>query len=89
MKWWAIYINLPVDPIVRLLHPRSADSQGQETFLSASADKQTCNYDIEWSTHNLYLSPNKIYKYIQIYQWMPSSDNLILPAEIARARKRF
>ena len=38
-----IYIctNLPVDVIVRLPHPRSGDSQGQETFLAPSADKQT------------------------------------------------
>ena len=46
MKWWAIYTNLPVNAIVRLPHPPSGDSQGQETFLAASADKQTCNYDI-------------------------------------------
>ena len=26
-------------------HPRSGDSQGQETFLALSADKQTRNYD--------------------------------------------
>ena len=40
-----IYTNLPVDVIVRLPHPRSGDSQGQETFLAPSADKQTRNYD--------------------------------------------
>ena len=34
-----------VNAIVRLPHPRSGDSQGQETFLAPSADKQTCNYD--------------------------------------------
>ena len=45
MKWWAIYTNLPVNAIVRLPHPRSGDSQGQETFLAPSADKQTRNYD--------------------------------------------
>ena len=49
MKWWAIHTNLPVDVIVRLPHPRSGDSQGQETFLAPSADKQTRNYDIECS----------------------------------------
>ena len=27
-----IYTNLPVNVIVRLSHPRSGDSQGQETF---------------------------------------------------------
>ena len=36
-----IYTNLPVNVIVRLPHPRSGDSQGQETFLAPSADKQT------------------------------------------------
>ena len=45
MKWWAIYTNLPVNAIVRLPHPRSRDSQGQETFLAPSADKQNRNYD--------------------------------------------
>ena len=39
-----IYINLPDNIIVRLPHPRSGHSQGQETFLAPSADKQTSNY---------------------------------------------
>ena len=47
-----IYTNLPVDAIVRLPHPRSGDSQGQETFLAPSADKQTHNYDTECSNHH-------------------------------------
>ena len=34
-----------VNAIVRLPHPRSGDSQGQETFLAPSTDKQTCDYD--------------------------------------------
>ena len=34
-----IYIYLPVKSIVRLPHPWSGDSQGQETFLAPSADK--------------------------------------------------
>ena len=33
-----IYTNLPVDVIVRLSHPRSGDSQGQETFLALYID---------------------------------------------------
>ena len=33
------YTNLPVNAIVRLPHPWSGDSQGQETFLAPSADK--------------------------------------------------
>ena len=42
-----IYIctNLQVNGIVRLPHPRSRDSQGQETFLAPFADKQTRKYD--------------------------------------------
>ena len=45
MKWWAIYTNLPVNAIVRPLHPQIGDSQGQETFLAPSTDKQSRNYD--------------------------------------------
>ena len=48
------FTNLPVDVIVRLPHPRSGDSQGQETFLTPSADKQTRNYDIECSYIYIY-----------------------------------
>ena len=51
-----IYANLPVNVIVKLLLPRSGDSQGQETFLAPSADKQTRNYDTECSDHHLPLS---------------------------------
>ena len=53
-----IYIikNLPVNVIVRLPHPLSGDSQGQETFLAPSADKQTRNYDTECSNHHPTLS---------------------------------
>ena len=51
-----IYANLPVNVIVRLLHPGSGDSQGQETFLAPSANKQTRNYDTECSNHHLPLS---------------------------------
>ena len=40
-----IYTNLPVNAIVRPHHPWSGDSQGQETLLAPSADKQTRNYD--------------------------------------------
>ena len=38
-----IYADLPVNDIVRLPHRRSGDSQGRETFLAPSADKQTCS----------------------------------------------
>ena len=47
-----IYINLPVNAIACLPHPRSGDSQSQETFLAPSADKQTRNYDTECSNHH-------------------------------------
>ena len=49
MKWLAIYTNLAMDVIVRLPDLRIGDNQGQETFLAASAYKQTRNYDIECS----------------------------------------
>ena len=52
MKWRAIYTNLPVNATVRLPHPRSGDSQGQEMFLTPSADKQTRNHDTECSNHH-------------------------------------
>ena len=32
------HIYIPMNVIVRLLHPRSGDSQGRETFLAPSAD---------------------------------------------------
>ena len=47
-----MHTNLPVNAIVRLPHPRSGDSQGQETFLAPSADKQTRNYDTECLNHH-------------------------------------
>ena len=50
------YANLPINVRVRLPHPRSGDSQGQETFLAPSADKQTRNYDTECSNHHPSLS---------------------------------
>ena len=59
MKWRAIYTNLPVDAIVRLPHPWSRDSQGQETFLAPSADKQARNYDTECSNHHPSLSSRR------------------------------
>ena len=52
MKWWATHTNIPVDVIVRLPHSRSGDSQGHEKFSATSADKETLNYDIEWSNHH-------------------------------------
>ena len=54
-----IYINLQVNAIVTLPHPRSGDSQGQETFLALSVDKQTRKYDAIY-----------IYIYIYIYTYI-------------------
>ena len=51
-----MYTNLPVNAIVRLPHPRSGDSRGQETFLAPSTDKQTQNHDTECSNHHPSLS---------------------------------
>ena len=49
-----IHTNLPVSDLVSLPHPQSRDSsgQGQEMFLAPSADKETCNYDTEYSNHH-------------------------------------
>ena len=54
-----IYTNLPVNAIGRLPQPRRGDSQGQETFLVPSADKQTHNYDTECSNHHPSLSTRR------------------------------
>ena len=52
-----IYINLPVNTIVRLPYPPwGEDSQCKETFLAPSADNQTNNYDTECSNHHPSLS---------------------------------
>ena len=51
-KCWAIYRNLPVNAIVKLPHPQSRYSQGYETFLAPSANKQTHNYDTQCSNHH-------------------------------------
>ena len=57
MLYIYIYTNLPVNAVVRLLHPRSGDSQGQETFLAPSADKQTRNYDRVLKPPSLPINP--------------------------------
>ena len=54
--------------IVRLPHPQSGDSQGQETFLAPSADKQTRNYDIECSYIATYLHRNGFTSHFHISQ---------------------
>ena len=62
MKWWAIYTSLPVNAVVRLPHPQSGDSLGQEMFSAPSADKQTRDYDIYYDIHDY-----DIYIYIHTY----------------------
>ena len=57
-----------MDVIVRLSHPRSGDSQGQETFLAPSADKQTHNYDTECSNHHPSLSTLKWWRW-NVARW--------------------
>ena len=52
-----IYTNLPVNVIATLPHPRIGDSQGQETFLAPSADKQTRNYDTVLKPPSLPINP--------------------------------
>ena len=47
-----IYANLRVNTIVKLPHPWRGDSQGQETSLVPSADKQTRNYDTDYPNHH-------------------------------------
>ena len=99
MKWRAIYTNLPVNAIVRIPHPWSGHSQGQETFSAPSTDKQTRNYDTACSNHHLSISTlrseglirNKM-KLWAIYTNLPVNAIVRLPilrVETARARKRF
>ena len=58
-----IYTNLPVNAIVKIPQARlsrSGDSQGKETFLAPSADRETRNHDIECSNHRHSLSTLKV-----------------------------
>ena len=86
MKWRAIYTNLPVDVIVRLPHPWSGYSRGQETFTAPSADKQARNYDIECSNHHIHLSTvrskgfsHSKMKWWAIYRNLPVDVTVKLP----------
>ena len=49
-----------MNAIVRLTHPRSRDSQGQEMFLVASSDKQTRNYDKQTRNYDTVLKPTSL-----------------------------
>ena len=59
--------------IVRLPHPRSGDSQGQETFLAPSADKQTRNYDTR-----VYINNSMKIKYTQSLSLMKKDYHFVL-----------
>ena len=66
-----IHINLPVNAIVGLPDPRSGDSQGQETFLAPSADKQTRKYMEPYIyIYNIYIYIIYIYMYIYVYVYI-------------------
>ena len=63
-----IYTNLPVNTIVRLPHPRSGDSQGQETFLVPSVQYiHIYTYIYIYILYILYIIYIYIYVYIYIY----------------------
>ena len=86
MKCWATHTNLPVDVIIRLPHPPIGNSQGQETFLAPSFDKQTSNYDIDCSNHHPSLSTRKLkgfsrskIKWLAIYTNLPVDVIVRLP----------
>ena len=59
IKYRVISTNLPVNVIDRLPNHWSKDSQGQQTFLARSPDKQTRDHDIECSNHHPFLSTLK------------------------------
>ena len=91
MKWWAIYTSLPLDVIVRLPHPRSRYSQGQETFLAPSFNKEICNYHAQCLNHHRYLStlrPNGLsrskMKWWAIYKNLTADDIM----RVAHPRRR-
>ena len=52
MNWLVICTSLPVNVIVRLPHPRSGKSRGQETVLTLSEEKPSRNYSSEGSNHH-------------------------------------
>ena len=56
IKWWAICTKLPVNHIVRIPRLRDSDSQDQKRFLPPCAEKQTSNYDIEYSNRHASIS---------------------------------
>ena len=76
-----------MNAIVRLPHPQSGDSQGQETFLAHSADTQTRNYDTR--VRKPPSLPIYIYIYIYIYATSFQSMNLIKNFLNLNIRKNF
>ena len=75
-----------MDVIIRLPHPPIGNSQGQETCLASSGDKQTRNYDIECSNHHPSLSTRRLkglshrkMKWLAIYTNLPVDVIVRLP----------
>ena len=92
-----IHRNLPLNAIVRLLHPWRGKKQGPETFLARSADIRNHNYNTECSNCHLSLSTlwsngfrrrKMKFIYIQTYQKVRESDNRILEAKIVQSREK-
>ena len=86
MNWRAIYTNLPLKSIFSLPHPWCAVRQGQQTFLTYSADKKSRDYDTECSKHDPCLStlwPKELnfskVKWLVIYTNLPVNNILRLP----------
>ena len=88
-KMKSLYKNLPVDVIIRLRHPRSGDSQTQETLLARSAEKPTRNYNIECSNHHRSLS-TPIPKWLSRskMKWWAIHKNLSVDVTVRRLHPR-
>ena len=86
VKWWGICLNLPVDAIVRLPHPRCGHSQGQKKFSAPFGDKLIRDYDIEFSNRHpsvSTLTPNGFsrskMKWWFVYTNLPADVIVTLP----------
>ena len=83
---FGIVTNLPVNTIISPYHPLHGVSQGQETILAPSGDKQTHNWDTECSNHHLSqstlrskgLNCSKM-KWWVIYKNLPLTTTVRLP----------
>ena len=86
IKCWAICTNLPLNVIVRLLHPPGGDSQDHERFSASCEYEQTLNYNIESSNRRscrLTLRPKELsfrnIKWWAIYTNLPVNIIVCLP----------